>query len=239
MRGDAAKALRQRYPGDRYAAFHAPRYLELMGLLDAYVQPGMIVLDIGRSRLTELIHERYDVRVDGLGFLADEPSPQGRNWWFDLNRAADRSQWRSGLPMYDVIVMAEVIEHLYTAPKLVLSFLRSLLTDRGVLIIQTPNAAALHKRAELLLGRNPYELIRETMNDPGHFREYTKKELIQIVEEAGLTVDRWFAGDYFDYRFVQGSGERLARLGRPLNLIYRCAPPSLKPGQTLVVRRES
>ena len=133
--------------------------------------------------------------------------------------------------------MAEVIEHLYTAPKLVLSFLRALLTDRGVLIIQTPNAAALHKRAELLLGRNPYELIRETTNDPGHFREYTKKELIRIAEDAGLTVDRWLAGNYFDYRFVEGAGERHARLGRPLNLIYRCAPPSLKPGQTLVVRR--
>ena len=38
MRGDAAKTLRERYPGDRYAAFHAPRYLELMALLDGYVR---------------------------------------------------------------------------------------------------------------------------------------------------------------------------------------------------------
>jgi SAM-dependent methyltransferase len=234
---DEARQLRERFPDNPYVAFHAPRFAALLTLLDDYVKPGMLVLDIGRSALTGLMHERFGVQVDCLGFHKNGPSPEGHNWWYDLNLAADPEKWRTDLPSYDVIVMGEVIEHLYTAPRLVLSFLRSLLKDGGVLIIQTPNAAVLHKRVELLLGRNPYELIRERQNDPGHFREYTRKELVAAVESAGLQVEQWFAADYLDYSRKGRPGSRAARLGTVVNTVYRLSPPSLKPGQTLVARR--
>jgi SAM-dependent methyltransferase len=234
---DDARRLRDQFPGDAYVGFHAPRFAALLRLLDDYVKPGMTVLDIGRSPLTGMLHERFQVRVDALGFYKNEPSAEGHNWWFDLNLAADQATWRTDLPQYEVIVMGEVIEHLHTAPRLVLSFLRSLLTVGGVLIIQTPNAAVLHKRVELLVGRNPYELIRERQNDPGHFREYTRKELVAAVEAAGLKVEQWFAADYLDYSRKQNAGPRAARLGKVVNFVYKYAPPSLKPGQTVVARR--
>ena len=68
---------------------------------------------------------------------------------------------------YDVIVFAEVIEHLYTAPELVLPYLRELLVLGGVLLLQTPNAVSLRKRAKLLLGVNPFERIRTERDNPG------------------------------------------------------------------------
>ncbi|MDP9149663.1 MAG: hypothetical protein M3O36_06955 [Myxococcota bacterium] len=43
-------------------------------------------------------------------------------------------------------MFAEVLEHLHTAPELVLAFLRRLLLPQGLLILQTPNAASLSKR---------------------------------------------------------------------------------------------
>jgi SAM-dependent methyltransferase len=235
--GVSAADIRDRYPEDGYCAFHAPRYAALLTLLDGYLtSPAMSVLDIGESPLTDLLHDRYGVAVDTLGFLGDGPREHGRRWWFDLNLAASDQQWRTDMPRYDLVVMAEVIEHLHVAPRAVLAFIRSLLAPSGVLVVQTPNAVALHKRIEMLGGRNPYEEIRETQNDPGHFREYTKRELVAAVQEAGFAVERWEAGAYLDYRFVRHDVAAPHPAGRAVNLMYRLVPASLRPGQMLVAR---
>jgi hypothetical protein len=114
-----------------------------------------------------------------------------------------------------------------------------LLSDAGVIVVQTPNAAALHKRVKLLLGRNPYDLINEDVTDPLHFREYTKSELIRYLRAAGFDVLAFASGNYFDYRYPTGSRPHrplLARIGA-INLFYRFMPELLKPGFTVVARR--
>ena len=231
------QGIRLRYPDDGYVAFHAPRYATLLTLLDEYIRPESAVLDIGRSALTEMLHQRFRVPIDALGFLDDEVTQEGNNWWYDLNFAAERGSWRSDLPTYDVIVMAEVIEHLYVSPLSVLSFLRTLLRPAGVLIIQTPNAVALHKRIEMLAGRNPFEEIREERNNPGHFREYTRRELEDVVRSAGLRVESWRSDAYLDYRYVQHDAASPNRNALILNAVYKLMPPSLRPGQTLIARQ--
>jgi SAM-dependent methyltransferase len=236
-----ADAIRRRFPDDGYTAFHAPRYASLLRLLDRFVTPDTALLDIGRSRLTELLHERFEIPVDALGFVGNEASPQGRNFWFDLNLAIHRHEWRTDLPRYDVIVIAEVIEHLRTPPGHVLAFLRTLLKPNGVVIIQTPNAVALHKRMEMLLGRNPFETLRDKESDPGHFREYTKRELCAMVESQGYRIELWYAADYLDYRFVHheaghDAAARTSKVGALANALYRLMPPSRRPGQTVVAR---
>jgi SAM-dependent methyltransferase len=239
-RDETAASIRQRYPGDGYTAFHAPRYASLLSLLDRYVTRETRLLDIGRSRLTELIHDRYGIPVDALGFVGNEPSPEGRNFWFDLNLAVYRHEWRADLPTYDVIVIAEVIEHLRTPPQFVLEFLRTLLAPAGRLIVQTPNAVALHKRLEMLGGRNPFEQIRAQADDPGHFREYTRREMCDMLRAAGYDVELWYSADYLDYRYVRhvdhGEVAAMSRAGTVLNWIYRATPPNLRPGQTVVAR---
>lgn len=231
------QAIQDRFPGDRYAAFHAPRYAVLLDLVERELRrhgDGATVLDIGNSPFTELAAERMGVRVDNLGLHGEFETPFGRSHWYDLNRAGDTERWRTDMPRYEVIVFAEVIEHLHTAPQLVLRFLRTLLAPGGSLIVQTPNAAVLHNRLQLLAGRNPFEMIREQTGDPGHFREYTRKELHRISAEAGFDVTEWSAHSYFDYRFhVRGQKPILGRL---VNAFYAVVPPSLRPGQTAVLR---
>jgi SAM-dependent methyltransferase len=234
--------VRSACAGDSYALLHAPRYAELLTLLDTYIRPDSRVLDIGRSRLTRLMHETYGVPVDSLGFAKNGPTAEGTNYWFDLNRAQDEQQWRRDIPAYDVVVMAEVIEHLYTSPLLVLRFLRTLVADNGVLIVQTPNAVALHKRAKMLIGRHPFETIREDTTNPGHFREYTRRELESVAREAGFSVERWMAKAYFDYRYVaelrgRSDDRKLRTAGALLNAAYAATPARLRPGQTVVLRK--
>lgn len=228
------RELRARFPGDGYLAFHAPRYGMLLQVLDRLVTPVARVLDIGGSRLTQLIHERYGVAVDTLGFVGDEQTETGRSWWFDLNQTAHRERWRTDLPRYHVIVMAEVIEHLYVAPSYVLGFLRTLLLPGGRLVIQTPNAVAFHKRLEMLVGRHPYEVIREQLDDPGHFREYTRAELVKAVQSSGFRVEEWCAARYLDYRYVKHDRPPQLAVGTLMNALYRLMPPSMQPGQMLV-----
>ena len=91
---------------------------------------------------------------------------------------------------FDLIVFSETIEHLYTAPSIVLPFLSKFLLKKpgSGILIQTPNAVSFSKRFHLLLGKNPYNLIREDRTSPGHFREYTVNELKKYAEDAGFSV---------------------------------------------------
>ena len=235
-------AVRSYVQGNGYAMYHARRYVELLALLRRYVGSDTAVLDIGPGTLTGLIRRDFGRPVDALGFCADESTPEGRSYRFDLNDAQHEERWRRDLPSYDLVVMAEVIEHLYTAPRLVLLFLRTLLKPGGVLIVQTPNAASLHKRVKLLFGRNPYEMIREDSSNPGHFREYTRSELFSVAKEAGFAVEGWHAHDYFDFRYMSHAKglnrptPRTRLFGSIMNATYRMMPGSLKPGQSIVLR---
>src|SRR5262245_48051277 len=116
-----------------YLSFHGPRFEHVLTLLAQYLQSGMRVLDIGRSRLTDLIHERFAVVVDALGFDSDGSIATGDYYHFDLNDCQHPSNWRTDLPEYDAIVFAEVIEHLHTAPSFVLRYLDGLLKPAGVI----------------------------------------------------------------------------------------------------------
>jgi SAM-dependent methyltransferase len=225
-----------------YVAFHAKRFAYLLDLLEQIgIHPRTRVVDIGPSRLTELIRAKFNIQVDSLGFDEDSNSARGNHYQFDLNNAQSEKTWRHGLPEYDVVVMAEVIEHLHTAPELVLAFVRTLIAPDGWLIIQTPNAAAFPKRIKLLLGDNPYEMIRTQTANPGHFREYTVPELRRIVSDAGFNVVRADVRWYFDARFAHhGEKPRYQPIvGRMKNLFFRMLPGTWQYGITLLAKRRA
>ena len=225
----------------QYIDFHRRRYdylLRLCGqLLAGRREPK--VLDIGRSELSRRLGETFG-RVDTLGFavesdhFAHRPTLpfDNRHHVFDLNGAGQIEEWPE-IGQFDLIVMAEVIEHVHTAPELVLVMLNSMLAPGGFLVVQTPNAAAVHKRLKLLVGCNPYELIRAYSANPGHFREYTKTELMRVGESAGLKTVRHEFSDYFGCE-----GTRTKRLLAP---VYRCTfsmVPFLRRGQTIVYQSQ-
>lgn len=236
-----AESIHRRWPDDLYTAYHAPRYaLALAHAAEHWPGAGR-ALDIGPSRLTGLLAERLRAPVDSLGFAQDAASPTGRHYHFDLNHAQHRDRWRTDLPPYDLVMMGEVIEHLHTAPSLVLAFLRTLLRPAATLIVQTPNAVAAHKRIALLLGRHPYQRILENPAAPGHFREYTLAELREDATRAGFRVRAALRRSYFDYRFRV---DRATGRSRPtpgggiVNAIYACAPAPLRTGITLILARD-
>jgi hypothetical protein len=224
-----------------YAAYHLPRYEFVLKLLsERGLRAGLRALDIGPSELTTLIREKFDMPVDTIGFGADQIENDGRHFQFDLNAAQEEDQWRRGLPCYDFVIMAEVIEHLHTAPEIVLAFVKSLMSTGSTLILQTPNAASLTKRIKLLLGKNPYERIRLDTSDPGHFREYTLKELRGLLTDAGFEIEECVTAFYFDARFAHHEPGRIRKqplTGGAKNFFYRLLPSRFREGITIVARR--
>ena len=230
-----------------HVAYHAPRWAFLLGLVERYLpDSNHRVLDIGRSEFTELMRAVFRIKVDSLGLGPDHSSGDGDHYHFDLNSSQNSSQRRKDLPTYDIIVMGEVIEHLHTSPKLVLSFLKSLLNPGGILILTTANAAALGKRLGLLIGRNPYDLIAENDQDPDHFREYTMDELERYAAASGFAVEEKTFSHYQDYRFRVDrpkarlwAGTLLGRkfFGTLMNWTYALVPRGLKPCLCIVIRK--
>jgi len=142
--------------------------------------------------LTAAIHHRFgnSVLIDSLGWRETRiPSDWlNHHFEFDLNCAQTPDSWIQPTP-HDIVVLAEVLEHLYTAPSLVLAFLVTFLDNDGILVLQTPNAVSLRKRAKIAIGRHPYEQIRAERANPGHFREYTATELVELLTGVGLAVE--------------------------------------------------
>jgi trans-aconitate methyltransferase len=173
-----------------YVAFHRPRFAFVLNVLRAAgVTASSRILDIGASQLTSLIANELDVQVESMGMEDGARTDGFTHHRFDLNTVQDRSQWKMDLGPYDIIVFAEVLEHLYTAPELVLRYLRELIVPGGVLLLQTPNAVALRKRVKMAMGTNPFERIRVQRDNPGHFREYTAGELRQVLGSAARGQD--------------------------------------------------
>ncbi len=211
-------------PEDVYLRTHARRYALLLDLAKSFAPKTILV--VGPSYESVLLRDALPgVAIDTLGWHDQRfPRIDGEaHVQHDLNDP-DYPE----LEPHDLIVCAEVLEHLYVSPVPVLSFLGRSLAPNGRLVIQTPNATALPKRLRMLLGRNPYDPIRDEPANPGHFHEYTIGELRDAVEAAGLEVEQLVTANYFDH----GSRKnRLFRVADPL------LPGTLREGITLVAQR--
>ncbi len=210
---------------DEYADYHARR-MDYVLRASVRLRPdrNTAVLDVGRSVLTDSLKGYYG-RVTTLGF----PCGASDHIVFDLN---DSTQGIDTPQRFDLVVFAEVIEHVHTAPETVLKALRGIMRPGAHMIVQTPNATDLLKRVKMLAGFNPYERIRTDTTNPGHFREYTKRELIQIAHASGFEV---VSHQYAEYFGAYGGGLKRKVLLPILRAVAVLWPP-LARGQTLVLR---
>lgn len=208
---------------DVYVRTHARRYALLLDIVRD-LNPGKILV-VGPSYESALLREAFPAAaVNTLGWFDHRfPLREGeQHTEFDLTGAEYPE-----LELHDLIVCAEVIEHLHVSPVPVLRFLADALAPGGRLVLQTPNATALPKRLHMLLGRNPYEPIRNEPSNPGHFHEYTVTELRAALDAAGLDVMRILTANYFDH------GSRKNRAYRALGPLL---PGTLREGITIVAR---
>ncbi len=193
-----------------YLSFHKKRYDYLINQVNLLAtirstenqKNPLSILDIGPHFLTTLLRKSLGEQftLNTLGWECSKTIvPDGivnTHFTFDLNDTPFKEKWIE-CPQHDIIVMAEVFEHIYTAPEYFLNFLHSILKPGGYLLIGTPNAVSLIKRYSVLLGKNPYDRIRTTITNPGHFREYTLEELIDYGNQSGFSIHSYDLGDFY------------------------------------------
>ena len=211
-----------------YLNFHLARYLYLLEIVLKHIPAKTNkILDIGTGFEVELMRDLFKLPIDTMGFYrAGWPVIAGENFYeLDLN---DPNAFKNIKAKYSLVIMAEVIEHLYTAPEIVLPKIINLIDTGGILIIQTPNAVSFPKRLKMLVGIHPFEKIRLNKFNPGHFREYTLKELTTICQSCGLEIIFSDRKNYFRPK------NKLLSFLYSLEFLW---PPSLRTGMTLVLRK--
>ena len=86
----------------------------------------------------------------------------------------------------DVIVFAEVLEHMTNDPMHAMREISRVLKPGGLLVLTTPNAARIESVVALLEGRNLYDQYSAYGPYGRHNREYTRDELHRLLTYCGF-----------------------------------------------------
>jgi 2-polyprenyl-3-methyl-5-hydroxy-6-metoxy-1,4-benzoquinol methylase len=86
---------------------------------------------------------------------------------------------------FDVLVFADVLEHVFD-PVRMLAFYRRFLNPGGTIIVSVPNIAIWNVRLRLLLGR--FDYTQTGTLDKTHVRFFTRPTLTRALEAAGFRV---------------------------------------------------
>ncbi len=205
-----------------YADHHASRRgagFVLLGdergaFLRTNIGAGKKVLDIGcrDGALTKLYREGND--VTGLDIDSDALG-RAHKLGIETRQVDLNGEW--GVPQrdFDVVVAAEVIEHLYY-PDSVIAKAAAALKDDGILLGTVPNAFSLKNRLRLLFLKKQ----RTPLADPTHINHFTVQELESVLQKHFAQVQivgagaagplaryapQWFA---FDLMFVATTPRR-------------------------------
>ena len=115
-----------------------------------------------------------------------------------------------GLPLtidgkFDLIVCADVLEHLRSPDKLLYD-LQERLTNSGKIIASIPNFGNWYPRIRVLLGKFDYDA--RGILDQSHLRFFTRKSFTRIANTAGYDVTKiWTTGTPFEV-MLRGAPKR-------------------------------
>lgn len=107
-----------------------------------------------------------------------------------------------GAEAFDVVIIAQVIEHILNHPIGLVRSLAGTMRASGLMILTTPNPATIMSALRVLRGRSMLWGTQAFIDEPKlaggrviseaeiHYREYTSVELCHLLESAGLHVER-------------------------------------------------
>jgi len=97
---------------------------------------------------------------------------------------------------FDVIIFADVLEHVIDPPKVLKYFTYNYLSPTGVVLISLPNIANWQPRLNLLFGR--FDYTSTGIMDSTHLHFYTYKTAISLVSVCNLcNIKVFFGADVF------------------------------------------
>jgi len=172
-----------------YSDSHRTRLVATLQRIRQFVREGTIVGNVGLSEVDDIIKSRlkpgkvYSI-VPSQQYLNELglKRPDDEIVFFDLTKPNRKIPMRC-----DILILTEVLEHLFVDDTIVLSNIKMLLADDGLFVLTVPNAATLGHRLRLLFGRNIFwpknEIVKGVFGGYGHLREYTFQEIKGLLED--------------------------------------------------------
>jgi len=141
-----------------------------------------------------------------IGFtesVAQKISACSAHFSVDLNDPASLAEKTrpKAMAQYDVIVFAEVLEHLTVNPVELLTALIALLKPGGYIYLTTPNFFRWRNLDKISQWENPQEVYPaadDNWDAHYHHREYGLKELLEFSEQSGGVCQAWYFSDCWD-----------------------------------------
>jgi cyclopropane fatty-acyl-phospholipid synthase-like methyltransferase len=178
---------------DNYYDISRDRYLLTLGYLaDIDLPPNPKVLDVGGGQMAILAAKLLGVDAT-IGDISEEyraPADKAGIGFAVCNLLDDDPPAFKGA--FDLVVLAEVVEHLPMPPYLVLKKVRSWLKPGGALLVTTPNLFRLRNLARMVRGRDLFDRFMMPRDNVslGHQTEYSAPHLGWHIREAGFTLER-------------------------------------------------
>ena len=124
---------------------------------------------------------------------------------------------------FDIIVFADVLEHL-KEPLDILNRFKKYLKDDGCIIISIPNITNWRIRTQILFGKFYYS--EYGILDTGHIRFFNEKSAKKIVNDAGFEISK------FD--LTVGDVKRFSKLFHTIGMLW----PNLLAFQFLIIAKK-
>lgn len=146
-------------------------------------------LALARIGLNVTVAEKYSYYYGAFDDLREFLVKEGiKIWDEDLTQPASCDNREK----FALVTNMAVIEHLAGSPKALMENSKNLLMDDGLLVLEVPNIAYWPNRLKMLRGESVLPDLRDVYDsDPpflGHHREYTIKDVHQLMEWTNIDV---------------------------------------------------
>jgi len=235
-----------------YGVQHKQRFWELFNAVEILVEKkssrGPIkILEFGVSEFSGFYKTLWpDVELhtadrshseDYIGFTRETCqtiSSCSHHFEIDLNspRSLEENVRPEAMAGYDVIVFAEVLEHLVVNPVELLAGLLSLLKSEGQLYLTTPNFFSWRKMQMIGHRENPQQVYPagdDNWDAHFHHREFSAKELLSQIQQAGGNCLAFYFSDCWDDDEQTPNPLPIAERGNLVAVIGRRLDSGIKP----------
>lgn len=157
-------------------------------LILKFLKPHQKVLDVGCSEgnLGVLIKKKYRSKVYGIE-ISDRAYRVAKNRLDNVMKIDIEENFELVEKDFDVIIFADILEHLREPVKCLLKFKEYIKRD-GYFILSIPNVANWIIRIKLLFGNFDYE--EAGILDETHLRFFTFKSIKKMLNETGLKIEK-------------------------------------------------
>jgi SAM-dependent methyltransferase len=186
---------------NNYLNFSMDRLVKTLALIPDDISGKSRVLELGASPyfMSLLLKQKLACGIDFANFFGDKPLAYGAETlasekyrerhvirFKHFNVEKDRFPYLKD--SYDLVLFCEIIEHLTIDPVHTLVEINRLLRKGGYLIITTPNVLRYENVLKLIIGKNIHDHYSGYGAYGRHNREYTPRELRDLVEGLGFEV---------------------------------------------------